>query len=133
VTCAPSLRVKTAEEFRSSWDKVLTRSEDGWTTLSRDKVCVVLCLWSAVAYLVAWGLEHRVLGAIRAIGVDEIQYGKGHKYLTLVYRIDLGCTRLLWIGKERTDPERSTKPTLSDDKRNHASSFGPEPSESSLP
>jgi transposase len=56
----------------------------------------------AVAYLVAWGLEHRVLGEIRAIGVDEIQYGKGHKYLTLVYQIDLGCTRLLWIGKERT-------------------------------
>jgi transposase len=48
------------------------------------------------------GLEHRVLGAIRAIGVDEIQYGKGHNYLTLVYQIDLGCTRLLWIGKERT-------------------------------
>jgi transposase len=71
---------ETAEEFRTSWDKV----------------------HDAVAYLVAWGLEHRVLGPIRAIGVDEIQYGKGHKYLTLVYQIDLGCTRLLWIGKERT-------------------------------
>jgi len=71
---------ETAEEFRTSRDKV----------------------HDAVAYLVAWGLEHRVLGAIRAIGVDEIQYGKGHKYLTLVYQIDLGCTRLLWIGKERT-------------------------------
>ena len=34
--------------------------------------------------------------------MDEIQYGQGHKYLTLVYQIDLGCTRLLWIGKERT-------------------------------
>ena len=53
-------------------------------------------------YLVTWGLEHRVLGAIRAIGVDEIQRGKGHKYLTLVYQIDLGCARLLWMGKERT-------------------------------
>jgi transposase len=71
---------ETAEEFRTSWDKV----------------------HDAVAYLVGWGLEHRVLGAIRAIGVDEIQYGKGHKYLTLVYQIDLGCIRLLWIGKERT-------------------------------
>ena len=70
----------TAEEFRTSWDKVR----------------------EAVAYLVAWGLEHRVLEPIRAIGVDEIQYGKGHSYLTLVYQIDLGCTRLLWIGKERT-------------------------------
>jgi transposase len=34
--------------------------------------------------------------------VDEIQYAKGHKYLTLVYQIDFGMTRLLWIGKERT-------------------------------
>jgi transposase len=38
---------------------------------------------------------------IDAIGVDEIQYAKGHKYLTLVYQIDLGVTRLLWVGKER--------------------------------
>ncbi len=49
-----------------------------------------------------WGLEHRTLGSIQAIGVDEIAYAKGHKYLTLVYQIDAGCTRLLWIGKERT-------------------------------
>jgi len=34
--------------------------------------------------------------------VDEIQYAKGHKYLTLVYQIDQGITRLLWVGKERT-------------------------------
>jgi transposase len=48
------------------------------------------------------GLEHRTLGQIDAIGVDEIQYSKGRKYLTLVYQIDLGVTRLLWVGKERT-------------------------------
>jgi transposase len=52
--------------------------------------------------VVAWGLEHRSLGPIRAIGVDEIQYAKGHKYLTLVYQIEQDCTRLLWIGKDRT-------------------------------
>ncbi|MBV8752026.1 MAG: transposase, partial [Hyphomicrobiales bacterium] len=40
--------------------------------------------------------------AIAAIGVDEIQYAKGHKYLTLVYQIEQGSTRLLWIGKDRT-------------------------------
>jgi len=71
---------ETAEAFHTSW----------------EKVC------DAVAYVVAWGLEHRQLGTIRAIGVDEIQYAKGHKYLTLVYQIDQGVTRLLWIGKERT-------------------------------
>ena len=43
-----------------------------------------------------------MLGQIDAIGVDEIQYAKGHKYLTLVYQIDLDVTRLLWVGRERT-------------------------------
>ena len=71
---------ETAESFHTTWDKV------------HDSVC----------YLVGYGLEHRILGPIRAIGVDEVQYGKGHKYLTLVYQIDAGCTRLLWVGRERT-------------------------------
>jgi transposase len=71
---------ETAEAFHTSW----------------DKVC------DAVDYVVGWGLAHRTLESIRAIGVDEIQYAKGHKYLTLVYQIDQGCTRLLWVGKERT-------------------------------
>src|SRR5437660_9846232 len=47
-------------------------------------------------------MAHRTLETSHAIGVDEIQYAKGHKYLTLVYQIDQGLTRLLWIGKERT-------------------------------
>src|SRR5690242_303654 len=71
---------ETAECFRTSWDKV----------------------FDAVEHVVAWGLEHRTLGQIDAIGVDEIQYAKGHKYLTLVYHIDIGITRLLWVGRERT-------------------------------
>src|SRR5262249_37291051 len=52
--------------------------------------------------VVTFGLEHRTLGQIDAIEVDEIQYAKGHKYLTLVDQIDLDVTRLLWVGKERT-------------------------------
>jgi transposase len=71
---------ETAEAFRTSWEKV----------------------FDAVEHVVTFGLEHRKLGAIDAIGVDEIQYAKGHKYLTLVYQIDLDVTRLLWVGKERT-------------------------------
>ena len=71
---------ETATTFHTSWDKV----------------------FDAVEYVVTFGLEHRVFGQIDAIGVDEIQYAKGHKYLTLVYQIDLGITRLLWVGKERT-------------------------------
>ena len=71
---------ETADSFRTSW----------------DKVC------HAVQFVVDWGLAHRTLGPISAIGVDEIQYAKGHKYLTLVYQIDPDLTRLLWIGQERT-------------------------------
>ena len=71
---------ETAEAFRTSWEKV----------------------FDAVEHVVTFGLEHRVLGRIDAIGVDEIQYAKGHKYLTLVYQIDLDVTRLLWVGRERT-------------------------------
>lgn len=71
---------ETAAAFHTSWDRV----------------------HDAVEYVVSWGLEHRTLESIYAIGVDEIQYAKGHKYLTLVYQIDQGFTRLLWVGKERT-------------------------------
>jgi len=71
---------ETAEAFRTSWEKV----------------------FDAVEHVVTFGLEHRKLGQIDAIGVDEIQYAKGHKYLTLVYQIDLDVTRLLWVGRERT-------------------------------
>ena len=49
-----------------------------------------------------WGIDNRQLGKIVAIGVDEIHYAKGHESLTLFYQIEQHCTRLLWIGKERT-------------------------------
>ncbi len=71
---------EVAESFQTTWDRV----------------------HDAVEYVVEWGLQRRTLESIYAIGVDEIQYAKGHKYLTLVYQIDRECIRLLWIGKERT-------------------------------
>jgi transposase len=42
------------------------------------------------------------LEGIKSIGVDEIAWKKGHSYLTLVYQIDRGCRRLLWVGDKRT-------------------------------
>ena len=71
---------ETAQAFRTSWEKV----------------------FNAVEYVVSWGLGQRSLESVRAIGVDEIQYGRGHQYLTLVYEIEAGYQRLLWVGKERT-------------------------------
>lgn len=71
---------EVALSFRTSWEKV----------------------FASVEYVVEWGLKHRDLSNIRAVGVDEIQWSKGHKYLTLVYQIDSGSIRLLWVGADRT-------------------------------
>jgi transposase len=56
----------------------------------------------AIRSVVDHGLEHRNLDGITSIGVDEVSVGKGQNYVTLVYQIDAGMRRLLWIGKDRT-------------------------------
>ena len=71
---------ETARAFGSTWDNVRT----------------------AVAWVVEYGLAHRELDSIVAVGVDEVLYRKGHKYLTLVYQIDAGYRRLLWMTESRT-------------------------------
>jgi transposase len=71
---------ETAKSFGSSWDTV----------------------YRSVKMVVAYGLAHRNLDHIEAIGVDEIQYGRGPKYMTVVYQLDAGMRRLLYVGKERT-------------------------------
>ena len=70
---------EVAGAFRTTWDHV----------------------FSSVEMAVTWGRAHRDLSGIEAIGVDEIAWQRGHKYLTLVYQIDESCRRLLWIGQER--------------------------------
>lgn len=69
-----------AEAFRVSWDRV----------------------YDAVQHAVSWGLAHRNLERIESIGIDEVQWHKGHQYQTVVYQLDEGHKRLLWIGKDRT-------------------------------
>jgi hypothetical protein len=71
---------EVAEAFHTTWDNV-------FRSLKRA---------------VQWGLDHRDLDGLEAIGVDEVQWRKGHKYLTLVYQIDGHCQRLLWVGQDRT-------------------------------
>ena len=51
---------------------------------------------------VSWGLENRNLSGIKAIGIDKIQWRRGHHYLTLVYQINSGCGRLLWVEDKRS-------------------------------
>jgi transposase len=76
---------------RMSWKEVA-----GCFGVSWDHV------FNSVKHAVSWGLEHRSLEDIESIGVDEVQWKKGHKYQTLVYQIDHDNKRLLWIGPDRT-------------------------------
>jgi transposase len=70
---------EVARVFRTSWDQV----------------------FRSVALAVAWGREHVDLTGIRAIGIDEIHWQHGPRFLTLVYQIDATRKRLLWIGQHR--------------------------------
>ena len=72
---------EVAEVFHTSWPKV----------------------FRSAGKAVEWGRAHQDLNDIEAIGIDEIQWQRGHRYLTLVYQIDAGCRRLLWIGKDRKE------------------------------
>ncbi len=71
---------EVAEAFRTTWDHV----------------------FCSVERAVAWGRAHQDLSDVTAIGIDEIAWQRGHRYLTLVYQIDADCKRLLWIGEKRT-------------------------------
>ena len=71
---------ETALAFRTTWEKV----------------------FHSVEWVVQWGLAHRDLCGVRSIGIDEVLWHRGHKYLTVVYQIDTDHKRLLWVGNERT-------------------------------
>ena len=87
----------TYQLFLARWAKVLS-----WKQVARAFHTSWDNVFRSVKAVVAWGLAHRNLEGITAIGVDEVQWQKGHKYLTLVYQLDQGCKRWLWIGKDRT-------------------------------
>ena len=71
---------QTADAFGTSWDR----------------------MEAAVKWVVDYGLRHRGLTNITAIGVDEVAYAKGHRYATLVYQLDEGRRRLLYVAEKRT-------------------------------
>ena len=60
-------------------------------------------VFESVKHAVYWGVAHQDLDQIEAIGVDEIQWQRGQSYLTLVYQIEDGMKRLLWVAQERTE------------------------------
>jgi transposase len=83
--------------FLADWAKALS-----WTETARRFGASWHVVFSAVRHAVEWGRAHQNLDGIYSIGIDEIRWKKGYKFLTLVYQIDHGCKRLLWIGRDRT-------------------------------
>jgi transposase len=84
--------------FLATWAKRLSWSEVASTfRTSWDSIC------RAVGHAVEWGLAHRDLSALRALGIDEVAWGRGHTYLTLVYDIGGPTRRLLAVARERTE------------------------------
>ena len=82
--------------FLASWARRLSWKETATVFgVSWDRVC------RAVGMAVAWGRQRASLEGVATIGVDEIAWQSGHRYLTLVYQLDAGCRRLLWVGQER--------------------------------
>jgi transposase len=92
-----STLTKAYMNFLSDWVQKLS-----WQEVARSFRTTWQKVFTAVKYVVDWGLEHRDVSGVTAIGVDEIAWRIGHKYLTLVYQIDHHRVRLLWIGKDRT-------------------------------
>lgn len=74
---------ETARAFQTSWEAV----------------------YRSVEWFVEWGLAHRQLRGVEAIGVDEIHWGHGLRadnFLTVIYQIDAQSRRLLWVGRRRS-------------------------------
>jgi transposase len=88
---------KTYQWFLARWSKRLS-----WREVAQVFHTTWESVFRSVKMAVQWGLKHRDLSGIEALGVDEVQWRKGHKYLTLVYQIDSHGKRLLWVGRDRT-------------------------------
>ncbi len=82
--------------FLASWAKKMS-----WQDVARAFRTSWENVFRSVEMAVTWGREHRNLEGIESIGIDEIYWSKSKKFLTLVYQIDEGCKRLLWIGRKR--------------------------------
>lgn len=75
---------------RMSWSDVAAAFRTTWENVFRS-----------VEMAVKWGRQHRSLDGIESLGIDELYWSRKNQFLTLVYQIDAGSRRLLWIGKKR--------------------------------
>ena len=87
--------------FLASWAKLLS-----WQVVSRRFETSWESVFRSVEMAVIWGRERLDLTGISAVGVDEIYWKKG-KFLTLVYQINEGMKRLLFVIENRQEKSLS--------------------------
>ncbi|MCA9695859.1 MAG: ISL3 family transposase [Myxococcales bacterium] len=75
---------------RMSWKQVAHAFGVSWQAV-----------YAGVTMAVEYGLAHRTLDDVEALGVDEVMWRRG-TFLTVVYALDEGRRRLLWIGRGRS-------------------------------
>jgi transposase len=77
---------------RPSWGEVGSIFRTSW-----DSVC------RAVEHAVEWGLAHRDLGGVKAVGIDEVAWQRGRTYMTRLSDIGAGSKRPLAVAEHRTE------------------------------
>jgi len=82
--------------FLATWGRMIS-----WAAVARVFHTSWQNVFRSIEWVVAYGLEHRVLDGITAIGIDEILWQRGYKFLTVVYQLNNGARRLLWVGRDR--------------------------------
>ena len=82
--------------FLAGWAKVLS-----WQDVARRFHVNWRQVFESVNFVVAWGLVHRDVSGITAIGIDEVHFGKGQQYLTVAYQLCGNVRRLLFVGPNR--------------------------------
>lgn len=82
--------------FLADWAKLLS-----WQDVARRFGVNWHQVFESVRYVVVWGLAHRDLSGVTALGIDEVHFGKGQQYLTVVYQLCGDVRRLLFIGPGR--------------------------------
>lgn len=90
--------------------KVAKERREIKTVSSAEFVWIFQTGWDAVRraveFVVEWRLGNGDLSGVTAVGIDELHHGRGKtslNFLTLVYQIDCGSRRLIWIGRARTE------------------------------
>lgn len=78
--------------YLADWAKALS-----WQETARRFGVNWRQVFEAVQYVVEWGLAHRDISGVTAIGIDEVHFGKRLKYLTVVYQLCGDVRRLLFV------------------------------------